>query len=293
MCQAVATAGRAPGPGLPLAAQADCFFFFSNPAPVGPTPLRRSPPSPSPDPPTAHQVLLHTTHGTLDIELWPKEAPLACRNFVQLAAEGAYDGTPFHRILPGATIQAGDTGGGSVYGAPFKDEFHSRLRFNHRGLVAAAGGGGGAAATNGPQFFVTLAPAPHLDRKHTIFGRLAGDSVYAAAAIGEVEVGPDDAPVPPGPVVKSAEVVWNPFDDLAPRTTPAAAAAARVAAAGSSAGAGFGGPKACCDAVHRAGKGWAGPGRLMAFAVAAALSSWKWTQAITTVSSRRLQRHGR
>ena len=185
-------------------------------------------PCPPPRPP---QVLLHTTHGTLDIELWPKEAPLACRNFVQLALEGAYDGLPFHRILPGVAIQGGATGGASIYGSPFKDEFHSRLRFNHRGLVAAAGGGGGVTAVNGPQFFVTLAPSPHLDRKHTIFGKLAGDSVYAAATIGEVEVGADDAPAPPAPAVTHAEVVWNPFDDLVPRTTPAAAAAAREAAA--------------------------------------------------------------
>jgi cyclophilin family peptidyl-prolyl cis-trans isomerase len=184
------------------------------------------------------QVLLHTSHGTLDVELWPKEAPLAVRNFVQLALEGAFDGSPFHRIVPGVAIQAGgppDGHGGdpgaSVYGAPFKDEFHSRLRFNRRGLVAAAGGGN----ANGSQFFVTLAPAPHLDRAHTIFGRLGGESVYAAAAIGEVEVGPDDAPIPPAPVIKSVEVVWNPFEDIVPRTTAAAAAAARAAAAAAAA----------------------------------------------------------
>jgi peptidyl-prolyl cis-trans isomerase SDCCAG10 len=156
---------------------------------------------------------------------------MAVRNFVQLALEGAYDGTPFHRILPGVAIQGGGTadGGKSVFagGAPFKDEFHSRLRFNRRGLVAAAGGGN----ANGAQFFVTLGPAPHLDRKHTIFGRLGGESIHAAAAIGEVEIGPDDAPMPPAPVIKSAEVVWNPFDDIAPRTTAAAAQAQAAARA--------------------------------------------------------------
>ena len=68
----------------------------------------------------------------LDVELWPKEAPLACRNFVQLCMENYYDATIFHRVVPGFIIQGGDPtgtgmGGDSIYGKPFKDEFHSRV----------------------------------------------------------------------------------------------------------------------------------------------------------------------
>ena len=71
--------------------------------------------------------------GDLDIELWPKEAPTAVRNFVQLCLEGYYDGTIVHRMLKDFMIQGGDPtgtgdGGESIYGRPFKDEFHSRLK---------------------------------------------------------------------------------------------------------------------------------------------------------------------
>ena len=211
---------------------------------------RKTRPPLVPFPPSHHlpnpQVVLKTTHGDLDIELWPREAPLACRNFVQLALEGGYDGSPFHRIVADLAIQTGvvatddasdDNPSGSVYGAPFKDEFHSRLRFTHRGLVACAGGNN----ANGSQFFITTAPAPqpHLDRKHTIFGRVAGATIHTVAAIAGVEVDSNDAPLPPAPRVLEVDVLWNPFDDIVVRTTreeraakaEAAAAAAKKAAA--------------------------------------------------------------
>ena len=105
------------------------------------------------------QVLLSTTAGSLDIELWPKEAPKvgaqapppaaapapaltrpgsqAVRNFVQLCLEGYYDGCQLFRLLPDFLVQTGDPtnmgrGGESAYGEPFKDEFHSRLKFLRR-----------------------------------------------------------------------------------------------------------------------------------------------------------------
>merc|ERR1711937_312312 len=89
------------------------------------------------EPPTNGKVVLRTSSGDIDVELWPKEAPLACRNFVQLCMENYYDATIFHRVVPGFIIQGGDPtgtgmGGDSIYGKPFKDEFHSRLRFTHR-----------------------------------------------------------------------------------------------------------------------------------------------------------------
>jgi len=78
--------------------------------------------------------------------LWAKECPRACRNFVQLCLEGYYDKTIFHRIIPGFMVQGGDPsgsgeGGESIYGAPFMDEFHSRIKFQHRGMVAMANTG--------------------------------------------------------------------------------------------------------------------------------------------------------
>lgn len=92
------------------------------------------------EPATLGKVVLHTSVGDLDVELWPKQAPRACRNFVQLCMEGYYDRTIFHRVVKGFMAQGGDPtgtghGGESIYGAPFRMETHSRLRFSHRGFA--------------------------------------------------------------------------------------------------------------------------------------------------------------
>lgn len=63
------------------------------------------------EPPTNGKVILHTSHGDLDVELWAKECPKACRNFVQLCTDGYYDGTSFHRIIKDFIIQGGDPTG--------------------------------------------------------------------------------------------------------------------------------------------------------------------------------------
>ena len=231
--------------------RSDCVSLFSRP-PFSTSSLSTSSRflSPSPPPPPkkkSSQVILHTTSGDIDVELWPKEAPKAVRNFVQLCLEGYYDGCLFHRVIPDLMVQTGDPtgsglGGESVYGKPFGDELHSRLRFTRRGLVAAAGSSGGdeggkaggamtkAASGNGSQFFITLGAAPHLDCRRTIFGRVAaGDTIYTVAAIGEAEVDDLDRPCSePRPRVVSTEVLWNPFEDIVPRTTAEERAAARA-----------------------------------------------------------------
>uniref|UniRef100_A0A673CET4 Spliceosome-associated protein CWC27 homolog n=1 Tax=Sphaeramia orbicularis TaxID=375764 RepID=A0A673CET4_9TELE len=166
------------------------------------------------------QVLLKTSAGDIDIELWSKETPKACRNFVQLCMEGYYDGTIFHRVVPDFIIQGGDptgtgTGGESIYGRPFKDEFHSRLRFIRRGLVAMANAG---PHDNGSQFFFTLGRADELNNKHTIFGKVTGDTVYNLLRLAEVECDNDERPLNPHKI-RSAEVLHSPFDDIIPRET--------------------------------------------------------------------------
>ncbi|KAF5467957.1 hypothetical protein F2P56_012158 [Juglans regia] len=174
------------------------------------------------EPPTKGKVVLETTHGPLDIELWPKEAPKAVRNFVQLCLEGYYDNTIFHRIIKSFLIQGGDptgsgTGGESIYGGAFSDEFHSRLRFKHRGLVACANAG--SPNSNGSQFFISLDRCEWLDRKNTIFGKVTGDSIYNLTRLGEIETDKSDQPLDP-PKIISVEVLWNPFDDIVPRAPP-------------------------------------------------------------------------
>ncbi|XVE97710.1 hypothetical protein REPUB_Repub03eG0042400 [Reevesia pubescens] len=163
-------------------------------------------------PPTKGKVILNTTYGPICIELWPKEAPKAVRNFVQLCLECYFDDTVFHRIIKGFLVQGGDppgsgTGGESIYGSVFSDEFHSRLRFNHRGIVACANAG--LPHSNESQFFISLDKCEWLDRKNTIFGKVTGDSIFNLLRIGEVDTDQNDRPL----------VLWNPFEDIVPRVS--------------------------------------------------------------------------
>ncbi|KAJ2797913.1 Peptidyl-prolyl isomerase cwc27 [Coemansia guatemalensis] len=174
------------------------------------------------EPPTSGKVVLETTAGELEIELWSKEAPKACRNFVQLCAEGYYDGTIFHRVVPGWIVQGGDPtgtgeGGASIYDKPFADEFHSRLRFNRRGLLGMANT---APDQNSSQFFITLSSTPELQRKNTLFGTVVGDSVFNALRLGEGEIDTDsERPIHPKSITR-ARVLDNPFADMVLRTMP-------------------------------------------------------------------------
>ncbi|XP_054722899.1 spliceosome-associated protein CWC27 homolog [Uloborus diversus] len=170
------------------------------------------------EPPTSGKVLLHTTVGDIDVELWCKETPKACRNFIQLCMEKYYDGTIFHRVIKGFIAQGGDpegdgTGGDSIYGQPFKDEFHSRLRFVRRGLVAMANSG---KDDNGSQFFFTLGATPELQNKNTIFGKVTGNTLYNMLKLEEGLVDQDDRPLYPQRII-SCEVLLNPFTDIQPR----------------------------------------------------------------------------
>ena len=153
---------------------------------------------------------LKTNSGDIRIRLFEDQAPKTVRNFVELA-EGSrewidprtgdktnnplYDGTLFHRIIPGFMIQGGDplgTGTGGP-GYQFADEFHPELQFDRPYLLAMANAGPG---TNGSQFFITVGPTPHLNRRHTIFGEVAdGDSRKVVDEISKVATGRMDRPV--------------------------------------------------------------------------------------------------
>ncbi|XP_050422170.1 spliceosome-associated protein CWC27 homolog [Adelges cooleyi] len=170
------------------------------------------------EPPTSGKVVLKTSFGDIEVELWSREAPKACRNFVQLCLEGYYDGVLFHRIVKDFIAQGGDptgtgAGGESIYGQPFKDEIHSRLRFNRRGLVAMANAG---KDDNGSQFFFTLGSSPELQSKHTIFGKVAGDTIYNLTKLNEVLVDKEERPIYEQKILKTV-VLNNPFPDIVPR----------------------------------------------------------------------------
>lgn len=163
--------------------------------------------------------MLKTSVGDIDIELWSKEAPLACRNFVQLCLEGYYNGNIFHRLVKGFIVQTGDASGTglgseSVYGELYKDEFHSRLRFNRRGLVASANQG--EKDSNGSQFFFTLDACPELQNKNTIFGKVTGNTLFNMIKLGEGDVDRNERPVHLHKI-RSVEVLNNPFPDIVVR----------------------------------------------------------------------------
>jgi cyclophilin family peptidyl-prolyl cis-trans isomerase/protein-disulfide isomerase len=114
---------------------------------------------------------LHTEKGDIVLRLFADKAPLAVNSFVFLAEQGWFDDITFHRVLPGFVAQTGDpsgTGQGNP-GYVFNNEINATLQFDEAGLVGMANSG---PDTNGSQFFITYGPAPHLNGKYTIFGKV-------------------------------------------------------------------------------------------------------------------------
>lgn len=179
-------------------------------------------------------VEMNTSMGTIKIKLFPEQAPKTVENFITHSEEGYYDGLKFHRVIKDFMIQGGDpngngTGGESIYGESFEDEFSPEL-FNLRGALSMANAG---PDTNGSQFFIVQKsdidpqledqmksagfPAeiidaymenggtPWLDQKHTVFGQVV-DGMDIVDKIANVEVGANDLPKE-DVVIKSIKVV--------------------------------------------------------------------------------------
>jgi len=139
---------------------------------------------------------MKTSMGEIKIRLFPKKAPKTVENFVRLAESGFYDGVIFHRVIPNFMIQGGDptgtgTGGKSIFGKPFADEF-SDLK-NVRGALSMANAGPN---TNGSQFFINVVDNLHLDGRHTVFGKVI-DGMDVVDAISNVPRDADDKPLSP------------------------------------------------------------------------------------------------
>ncbi|KAJ1674297.1 Peptidyl-prolyl cis-trans isomerase cyp15, partial [Spiromyces aspiralis] len=120
------------------------------------------------------KAIIRTTYGDIHIELYPQYAPKAVENFVTHAKSGYYNNLIFHRVIKNFMVQTGDplgdgTGGESIWGKDFEDEFTPELRHDRPYTVSMANAGPN---TNGSQFFITVAQTPWLDNKHTIFGRV-------------------------------------------------------------------------------------------------------------------------
>lgn len=123
------------------------------------------------EPGSRYMAVIETSAGTLDVELYADRTPVTVNNFVFLALNRYYDGIVFHRVLEDFMAQTGDptgTGTGGP-GYQFEDEFDPELKHDGKGTLSMANAGPG---TNGSQFFITFRDTPHLDGRHSVFGRV-------------------------------------------------------------------------------------------------------------------------
>ncbi|NOR90373.1 MAG: peptidylprolyl isomerase [Anaerolineales bacterium] len=125
------------------------------------------------DPQKSYTATIQTAGGDIVLQLFADKTPNTVNNFVFLSQEGFYDGVIFHRVIENFMVQGGDptgTGRGGP-GYSFADEFHPELRHDGPGVLSMANAGPN---TNGSQFFITHVATPHLDGKHSVFGRVTG-----------------------------------------------------------------------------------------------------------------------
>jgi peptidyl-prolyl cis-trans isomerase B (cyclophilin B) len=123
------------------------------------------------DPTKTYRATIKTNRGSIVLDLYPQHAPKTVNNFVFLARQGFYDGVSFHRVISNFMIQGGDptgTGRGGP-GYRFEDEVRGNPLTHETGVISMANAGPN---TNGSQFFITHGPQPHLDGKHTVFGKV-------------------------------------------------------------------------------------------------------------------------
>ena len=151
-----------------------------------------APPAMTIDESKSYSAIFKTNHGDINIDLFASQAPVTVNNFVFLARDGFYNDVIFHRVIPDFMIQGGDPDGTGMGGPGyrFQDEFEPSLVFDGPGILAMANAGPG---TNGSQFFITVAPTPHLNGAHTIFGKVtSGQDI--ADTISKVPQGASNRP---------------------------------------------------------------------------------------------------
>ena len=149
-------------------------------------------------------VVLETSQGNIEIELYPDVAPLTVENFTTHIKNGYYDGIAFHRIIKNFMIQGGDPtesgrGGESIWKRDFKDEFTNKV-FDKAGILAMANRGPG---TNGSQFFITTVPTPCLNGRHTIFGQITSNSMTTLKKLNNTQTGYGDKPLQRTEIIKA------------------------------------------------------------------------------------------
>jgi len=160
-----------------------------------------APPAMVIDPKKKYSATFKTEKGDFVIELYADKVPKTVNNFVFLARDKFYDGVTFHRVIRDFMAQSGDPTGSGMGGPGYKfaDEFHPALRHNAPGVLSMANAGPN---TNGSQFFITHGPTPHLDNKHSVFGKvIQGMDIVLSIA----ERDPGRAKTP-GTMIKTIEI---------------------------------------------------------------------------------------
>lgn len=145
-----------------------------------------SPPEMTIDPSKTYRISMNTNRGEIQLELYPEHAPKTVNNFVFLANEGFYDGVAFHRVIDDFVIQGGDPTGSGMGGPGyrFEDETAGNPLTHQVGSLSMANAGPN---TNGSQFFITHSPQPHLNGRHTVFGKVvSGMDIVNAIEQGDV-----------------------------------------------------------------------------------------------------------
>ena len=159
-----------------LVIAAGIYLYSSLPKPAAHTPASSN-----------RIAIIETSMGTMELELYEDKAPTTAGNFIDLAKRGFYDGLIFHRVVKGFVIQGGDPTGTGTGGSgkTILDEIRPDLKHDSIGILSMANSGPN---TGSSQFFITLAPAPHLDGKHSVFGKLIkGEDVLLAIGIAPVD----------------------------------------------------------------------------------------------------------
>ncbi len=165
-----------------LVVAAGVYLYSSSSKPAVHTPSQRN-----------RMAIIETSMGTMEFELYEDKAPITTGNFIDLAKRGFYDGLIFHRVVKGFAIQGGDPTGTGTGGSgkTIPDETSPDLKHDSAGILSMANSGPN---TGSSQFFITLAPASHLDGRHSVFGKLIkGEDVLLA--IGAVPVDDRDRPL--------------------------------------------------------------------------------------------------
>ncbi|KAJ5558784.1 Zinc finger RING/FYVE/PHD-type [Penicillium sp. DV-2018c] len=160
-----------------------------------------------------------TNVGHLNLELYPEHAPKTVWNFLQLAKKGYYKDVPFHRNIKGFMLQGGDPtgtgrGGESIWGKYFADEFEGPLKHDARGTLSMANKGKN---TNSSQFFIAYRALPHLNLKHTVFGRLIDDPTPSSTTLNKLEIHPVEPNTnrpTPEVFIEDITVFVDPFEDF-------------------------------------------------------------------------------